>query len=61
MSEKHFTIEEAAKLSRMSVSWWRQKVSGREVRYLKIGRRVFVPESTLHKMFSDAVIEPIKE
>lgn len=60
MTEKHYTIKEAAMQSRLSVSWWRQKIASKEVRYLKIGRRVFVPESTLQKMFSEAVIEPIK-
>jgi excisionase family DNA binding protein len=58
MNEKYYTIKESAEKSRLSVSWWRQKISNKEVRYLKIGRRVFVPESTLEKMFSDAVIEP---
>jgi len=60
MTEKHYTIKEAVEQSRLSVSWWQQKISKKEIRYLKIGRRVFVPESTLQKMFTDAVVEITK-
>jgi excisionase family DNA binding protein len=57
MTEKHYTIKEVAEQSRLSVSWWRQRISKKEMRYLKIGRRVFVPESTLQKMFTDGIVE----
>jgi excisionase family DNA binding protein len=53
MTEKNYTIKEVAEQSRLSVSRWRQRISKKEMRYLKIGRRVFVPESTLQKMFTD--------
>ena len=58
MTEKHYTIKEAAEQSRLSVSWWRRRIADQEVRHLKIGRRIFVPESTLQKMFADTAIEP---
>jgi excisionase family DNA binding protein len=57
MTEKHYTIKEVAEQSRLSVSRWRQRISKKEMRYLKIGRRVFVPESTLQKMFTDGIVE----
>ena len=57
MTEKHYTIKEVAEQSRLSVSWWRQRISKKEMWYLKIGRRVFVPESTLQKMFTDGIVE----
>ena len=57
MTEKHYTIKEVAEQSRLSVSRWRQRISKKEMRYLKIGRRVFVPESTLQKMFTDRIVE----
>ena len=41
------TVEEAAEATRMSLSWWRQKVFRREVDYLKIGRSVRIPRSTV--------------
>ena len=60
MSERNFTIEEAANLSRMSQSWWRQKIFKKEIRHLKVGRRVLIPESTLNELFANAVVEPVQ-
>ena len=57
MTEKHYTIKEVAEQSRLSVSCWRQRISKKEMGYLKIGHRVFVPESTLQKMFTDGIVE----
>ena len=52
------TINEAAKLSRMSPSWWRQRVFKREIKFLKIGRSVRIPRSTIEEVLSRSVIEP---
>lgn len=60
MLEKQYTIKEAAKETRMSVSWWRQKISNKEIRHLKIGRRVFIPESSLEELFAKAIVEPVQ-
>jgi len=57
-TEIHYTIKEAAEQSKMSVSWWRMKVHKKEVRYVKIGKRVFIPKSTIDKLFVDGVVEP---
>ena len=59
MTEKKLTLKEAAKESRMSESWWRQKIFRKEVRYLKIGRRIFIPESTINELVANSVVEPI--
>lgn len=57
--EKIFTIKEASGLSKMSVAWWRRKIFRKEVRYLKMGRRVLIPESTLNDLFKNAIVEPM--
>ena len=51
------TVEEAAQLSRMSPSWWRQKVFRREIDYLKIGRNVRIRRSTVEGVLNRAEIK----
>ena len=55
---KIYTIPEAATATRMSTAWYRKKIFQREIRYLKIGRRVFIPESTIEKILKESVVEP---
>jgi len=57
----HYSIVEASKRLKMSEAWIRQKIFKKEIRYLKIGRRVFIPESTIQEILSKSVIEPQKE
>jgi len=52
------TIQEAADESRMSPAWWRQRVFRRNIRFLKVGRRVLIPRSTLEQILSHSVTEP---
>lgn len=59
--EKIFSIKEASDLSRMSVAWWRRKILLNEIRYLKIGRRVLIPKSTIDDLFKRAIVEPITD
>jgi hypothetical protein len=59
MDERIWTIPEAAAKTRLSIAWWRQAVFQKKVRYLKIGRRVLIPDSTLMDLLSN-VVEPIK-
>ena len=56
--EKIWTIPEAAERSRMSISWWRQRISAGEVGFLRIGRRVFIPEDTIKKILREGIVEP---
>lgn len=52
------TLDEAAKVTRMSLAWWRQKVFRREIKYLKIGRSVRIPRSTVDEVLRSAEVEP---
>ena len=58
MAESLNTIEEASKKTKMSVSWWRQKISAREIRFVRLGRRVFIPEDTIQKILHEGMVEP---
>jgi len=51
------TIAEAAQLTRMSSSWWRQKVFRREIDYLKIGRSVKIPKSTVDELLENSQVK----
>jgi len=55
--EKRFSVAEASRLSGMSLSWWRHKISKKEVVYLKVGGRTMIPESALVNIVK--VVEPI--
>ena len=57
-TEKLFTVYEAADVTRLSVAWWRQAVFQRKVRYLKLGRRVLIPESTIHCLLESSAVNP---
>jgi excisionase family DNA binding protein len=52
------TVIEAAELSRMSAAWWRQRIFRKEVRFLKVGRRVLIPRDTVDDLLAQAVVEP---
>lgn len=45
--ENLLTVKEAAAVSRMSESWWRQRIFREEVPFVRIGRKVLIPESTV--------------
>jgi len=55
------SIPDARKRVPMSMAWWRQKVFRKEIKYLKIGGRVFIPESTIVELLKKAVVEPHAE
>jgi len=50
MTAELFTIAEAAAYTRMSQSWWRQRIFRQEIRFVRIGRRVLIPRSTLEEV-----------
>ena len=52
------TITEAAKLTRMSSAWWRQRVFRKEIKFLKVGRRVLIPKSTIDELLNQSIVEP---
>ncbi len=55
------TVIEAAQLSRMSAAWWRQRIFRKEVKFLKVGRRVLIPKSTIDELLNQSVVEPKKQ
>jgi hypothetical protein len=58
--EELFTIPETAGKTRMSQAWWRGKVFRQEIKFVKIGRRVFIPKSTIDDLFKNSIREPKK-
>ena len=56
-----YSVREAAEKLKMSVPWMRQKIFKKEIRYLKIGRRVFIPETTIADILKRSVVEPINK
>ncbi|MBM3300747.1 MAG: helix-turn-helix domain-containing protein [Deltaproteobacteria bacterium] len=51
------TVNEAAEATRMSASWWRQKIFRKEVSYLKIGRAVRIPRATVDQILKESLQE----
>jgi excisionase family DNA binding protein len=47
---KLWTVAEAAQMTRMSQSWFRQAVHKRMIRIIKIGRRVLIPDATIQNL-----------
>lgn len=58
--EDLFTIKEAAQESKMSPGWWRQRVFHRDVRFLKVGRKVLIPKTTIDQVLTQSIVEPRK-
>lgn len=58
MIQRPFTVQEASEVSGMSPAWWRQKIFRKEVKYLKIGKKVLIPQETVEEILTKAVIEP---
>jgi excisionase family DNA binding protein len=57
-NEKFYTISEAAEITRVSSAWWRQRVFQRKIRFIKMGARVLIPESTIKGLLQNGTVEP---
>jgi hypothetical protein len=57
MTQK-LNINEAARLSGMSVSWWRQKVFRKQVPYYRVGRRIVFDPEDIAKVLGRCRVEP---
>lgn len=57
--ERLYTVPEAAEVSRLSISWWRMSVFKRRVRFLRVGRRILIPASTIEELCTSSVVEPV--
>ncbi len=53
-TEKYLTLEQVAAQTSMSVEFWRSRIQSRDIDYVKIGRSVRIPQSSL-----SAVIKPV--
>ena len=53
-TEKYLTLEQVAAQTSMSVEFWRARIQSRDIDYVKIGRSVRIPQSSLN-----AVIKPV--
>jgi hypothetical protein len=54
-------IEEAARISGMSVSWWRQRVFRKEVPFYKVGRRIVFDAEDIAKVLECCRVEAVGE
>lgn len=57
MSNKKYTVKEAAEVSGMSEAWWRKKIQHREVLFHRVGDRIFIPKETIDNMYE--VVVPV--
>ena len=53
MTERKFSIPEAAQELRVSTQWINQRIKSREIGHLRIGKRVFIPESALKEYLEE--------
>jgi hypothetical protein len=51
-------INEAARISGMSVSWWRQRVFRKEVPFYKVGRRIVFDAGDIAEVLKPCRVEP---
>jgi hypothetical protein len=54
-------INDAARVSGMSVSWWRQRVFRKEVPFYRVGRRIVFDTNDIAKIFDRCRVEALKE
>lgn len=52
------SVGEAALQTKMSVAWWRMKIFRKEIQFVKLGRRVLIPQETVDEMVRSGVVEP---
>jgi excisionase family DNA binding protein len=55
------SVEGAADMSGLSVSWWRKKVFRKEVPFYKVGRRVLLSAEDIQGMLQRSRVEPGRE
>jgi excisionase family DNA binding protein len=52
------TVQEAATATKMSASWWRQRIFRKQIKYVKLGRAVRIPASVIEEILNRALVEP---
>ncbi len=56
VSDDLLTVGEAAAITRMSTSWWRQQVFMNRVEFLKIGRSVRIRRKTVDDLLASSLV-----
>jgi len=52
------SVEEAAKQTRTSVAFWRTRIFRKEIQFVKLGRRVLIPQNTVDDMIQRGLVQP---
>lgn len=52
INEKKFTVPEAATITKMSQSWWRRAIFEKRISVVRVGRKIFIPQSTINSIYS---------
>ena len=58
--EKLLTVKEVAAITRTSLGWWRQRITRKEIRFYRLGKRTLIPESTLDQILKGGAVDPVK-
>ena len=58
VGERLYTCAEAGEATHTTERFWRGLVDQRRVRYLKLGKFVFVPESAINELLAQGMVEP---
>lgn len=59
--QQKLDINEAARISGMSVSWWRQQVLRKQVPFYKVGRRIIFDAGDIARILDRCRVDPMKE
>lgn len=59
--QQKLDINEAARISGMSVSWWRQQVFRKQVPFYKVGRRIIFDAEDIARILDRCRVDPLKE
>ena len=57
MNESKYSIHETAHIFGVSTQWMYKAIKERKIRHLRIGRRIFIPESVLNEYLEASIVE----
>lgn len=58
---KLLTIKEAVERTKLSPGWWRQRIFRKDLCFMKIGKRVFIPEQTVEELLRNGMVQARKD
>jgi excisionase family DNA binding protein len=59
LSDRLLTVAEAAEMLRTSERFPRRLIAERRIRFIRVGRHVRIPESSLREFIAAGLVEPI--